>query len=197
MIKRFSALILTIVWLCCFLDISSPGILNQSEPDVSKLVHVLCECHNEWTNGHVENFAQVELRDGTSFGPVLLDATVEVNGQKLAFDNETQTFKGDIGKVEQWQEIPIRIQTQDNRKMQGHVVAVFMVQFSEPKVRATVPTSQVLPVSWKYSEGSMHTVDLEIFGDEDEPVGIEVHGNHVSVFGCYLRGRAIMNFLGT
>ena len=148
---------------------------------VSKRVHVYCECHNEWTNGNVENFAQVELRDETSFGPVLLDATVEVNGQRLAFDDDTQTYKGAIGKVEQWQEIPIRIQTRDNRKVLGHVVVVFMVQFTDPKVWATVPSSQVLPVSWKYSEGSMHTVDLEIFGNEEEPVGIEVRGNHTSL----------------
>lgn len=171
MLKRSPALIFAIVWLCCFPHVSSSGILNQAVPDVSKRVHVYCECHNEWTNGNVENFAQVELRDETSFGPVLLDATVEVNGQRLAFDDDTQTYKGAIGKVEQWQEIPIRIQTRDNRKVLGHVVVVFVVQFTDPKVRATVPSSQVLPVSWKYSEGSMHTVDLEIFGNEEEPVG--------------------------
>jgi hypothetical protein len=134
----------------------------------------------------------VDLRDGTSFGPVLLDATVEVNGQELAFDDETQVYKGDIGKVEQWQEIPIRIQTRDSRKVGGHVVTVFMVQFIKPKPLATVPTSGVLPVSWQYSEGSIHTVDLEVFGDEEEPVGIEVRGNHTTVdlnkLGIKIRG---------
>jgi len=181
LIKRFSVFIVTIVWLCCFPRGSSAWEYMQSVQDVSKRVHVYCECHNEWTNGSVRNFAQMELRDGTSFGPILLDAIVKVNDQKLAFDNETQTYRGDIGKVEQWQEIPILIQTQDNRKVMGHVVAVFMVEFTEPKPLATVPLSRTFPVSWKYSEGSMHTVDLEIFGDEDEPVGIEVRGNHTTV----------------
>ena len=179
--KPLSVLVLSIVWMCCFPFYSTPGFFKQSLSDVSKSIHVYCECHNEWTNGSVENFARVELRDGTSFGPVLSDAIIEVNGLKLAFDDDMQTYKGAIGKVEQWQEIPIRIQTLDNRKVKGHVVAVFMVQFIEPKVRATVPLSQVFPVSWKYSEGSMHTVDLEIFSDEVEPVGIEVRGNHTTV----------------
>jgi hypothetical protein len=142
---------------------------------------VYCECHNSWTNGRVENFANVELRDGTSFGSVLFDATVEVNGQKLAFDDDTQTYKGSIGQVEQWQEIPIRIQTRDNRKVRGHVVVVFMVRFIEQQPFATVPLGKMLPVAWEYSEGSMHTVDLEIHTDEGEPVGLEVRGNHTSL----------------
>ena len=179
--KRSSVLILTTIWLCCFLWGLSPGTSKQTVGDISKRIHVYCECYNSWINGHVENFAHVDLRDGTSFGPVLFDATVEVNGQKLAFDDQTQTYKGDIGNAEQWQEIPIRIQTRDSRKVRGHVVAVFMVQFIKPKPLATVASGGVLPVSWQYSEGSMHTVDLEIFGDEDEPVGIEVRGNHTSV----------------
>jgi len=104
-----------------------------------------------------------------------------VNDQKLAFDDDTQTYKGDIGKVEQWQEIPIRIQTQDSRKVQGHVGVVFMVQFTKPQPFATVPLSKTLPVAWEYSEGSMHTVALEIISDEEEPVGIEVRGNHTTV----------------
>lgn len=181
MIKPSIAFILTTIWLCCFSSRSPLEINKQTVTDISKRVHVYCECHNSWINGRVENFAHVDLRDGTSFGSVLLDATVEVNGQKLTFDDETQTYKGDIGKVEQWQEIPIRIQTQDSRKVRGHVFAVFMVQFTEPKSSATVPSNRTFPVSWKYSEGSMHTVDLEIFWDEQEPVGIEVRGNHTAI----------------
>jgi len=181
LIKRFSILILTIISLCFFPCGSFPGIFKQTVTDITKRVHVYCECRNNWVNGRVENSACVDLRDGTSFGPVLFDATVEVNDQKLVFDDKTQTYKGDIGKVEQWQEIPISIQTHDSRKVQGHVAVVFMVQFTEPKPLATVPLSRVLPVSWKYSEGSMHTADLEIFSDEEESVGIEVRGNHTSV----------------
>ncbi len=179
--KRLQPLFLTTVLLCCFPCNSSPEIFNQAVLDVSKRVHVYCECYNSWTNGRVENFAHVELRDGTSFGPVLFDATVEVNGQKLAFDDDTQTYKGDIGKMEQWQEIPIRIQTRDSRKVQGHVGVVFMVQFTKPQPFATVPLDKTLPVTWEYSEGSMHTVDLEIHRGEGEPVGLEVRGNHMTV----------------
>jgi hypothetical protein len=131
LIKRFLAFNLAIIWRCYFLCNSSSGIVSQAESAVSKRVHVYCECHNEWTNGRIENFARVELRDRTSFGPVLSGATVEVNGQKLAFDDDTQTFKGSIGKVEQWQEIPIRVQTQDNRKVRGHVGVLFMVRFQK------------------------------------------------------------------
>lgn len=181
MIKRSSALIFTIVWLCCFPNGSSPGIFDQAVPDVSKRVHVYCECHNSWINGRIENFAHVELRDGTSFGSVLFDATVEVNGHRLPFDNDSQTYKGSIGQVEQWQEIPILIQTQDKRKVRGHVVVVFMVRFTKPQPFATVPLSKMLPVAWEYSESSMHTVDLEIHTDEGEPVGLEVRGNHASL----------------
>jgi len=179
--KRYSVLILTFLWLFCIPSDHSFGILSQTVPEISKRVHVYCECHNKWINGRVENFAHVELRDGTSFGPVLYDATVEVNGQKLAFDNDTQTYKGAIGKVEQWQEIPILIHTQDNRKVWGHVVVVFMVRFTKPQPFATVPLGKMLPVAWEYSEGSMHTVDLEIHGNKGEPVGLEVRGNHTSV----------------
>ncbi|UCE41642.1 MAG: hypothetical protein JSV17_01225 [Candidatus Aminicenantes bacterium] len=179
--KLFSVLILVIVCVCCFFLRSSPEFLNQTVLDISKRVHVYCECYNSWINGRVENFAHMELRDGTSFGSILLDAAVEVNGQTLVYDDDTQTYRGDIGNVEQWQEIPIRIQTQDNRKVRGHVVVVFMVEFTQPKPLSNVPSSRAFPVSWKYSEGSMHTVDLEIFSDEREPVGIEVRGNHTTV----------------
>ena len=179
--KPFSVLFIAIVWMCCFCFGSFPEIIDQNVSEISKRVHVYCECRNSWTNGDVANFAQVELRNGTSFGPVISDASVEVNGQKLAFDSETQTYKGNIGNVKQWQEIPLRIQTQDNRKVSGHVVAVFMVQFVEPRPLATVSSSGALPVSWRYSEGSMHTVDLEFFSDGGEPVGMEVRGNHATV----------------
>lgn len=158
-----------------------PRNSNIAQVELSHRIHVYCECYNNWINGSVENFAHVDLRNGTSFGPVLFDATVEVNGQKLAFDEQTQTYRGDIGRVEQWQEIPIRIQTRDNRKVKGHVGVVFMVKFTQPKSLATVPSSGAFPVSWEYSERSMHTVDLEISRDEDEPVEIEVRGNHTSV----------------
>jgi hypothetical protein len=174
-------LILTIISLCFFPCGSFPGIFKQTVTDISKRVHVYCECHNRWINGRVENFARVDLRDGTSFGPILFDATVEVNGQKLAFDSEKQIYKGNIGKVEQWQEIPIQIHTQDSREVQGYIVAVFMVRFTKPQPFTTVPLGRMLPVAWEYSEGSMHTVDLEFFSDEEEPVGIEVRGNHTTV----------------
>jgi hypothetical protein len=140
----------------------------------------------------------VDLRDGTSFGPVLRDAAVEVNGQKLVFDDDSQTYRGDIGKVVQWQEIPIQIQTKDNRKVRGHVAVVFMVEFAKPKPQASVSPSRPLPVSWQYSEGSMHTVDLEVFGDEGEPVGIEVRGNHTTVdfkkLGIKVKGGKNLHF---
>ena len=181
MIKRFLSINLAIIVLGCFLFHPSALSTNPAVSAASKRIHVYCECYNSWINGRVTNFAVVEIRDGTSFGPVLSDAAVEVNGQKLAFEKETQTFRGDIGTVEQWQEIPITIQTQDNRKVTGHVAVVFMVQFVEPKPMEAVFTSGPLPVSWKYSEGSMHTVDLEIFTDDGEPVGMEVRGNHTTV----------------
>ncbi len=174
-------MILAIVELCCFFAGSFSGSVTQVGQDISKRVHVYCECHNRWINGRISNFSQVELRNETSFGPVLHDATVEVNGQKLVFDDETQTYKGDIGKVEQWQEIPIQIQTQDERKVWGHLGVVYMVQFIEPKPMTIVSSSRMLPISWKYSEGSMHTVDLEIFSEGAEPFGIEVRGNHTTV----------------
>lgn len=161
-IKRFLSFNLAIILLGCFPYDSSPPIVNQAESAVSKRIHLYCECHNKWINGQVENLASLELRDGTSFGPVLSDATVEVNGRNLAFDEKTQTYRGDIGEVEQWQEIPIRIKATDNRKVTGHVGVVFMVQFTDPKPMESVPSSEPFPVSWKYSEGSMHTVDLEI-----------------------------------
>jgi hypothetical protein len=181
LINRFLSYNLAIILLCCFLCDSSYSIVNQAVSAVSKRVHVYCECHNNWINGRVTNFAVVELRDETSFGPVLSDATVEVNSQKLAFDNATQNYRGDIGNVEQWQEIPLRIQARDGRKVTGHVGVVFMVQFAEPRPMEAVPSSGPFPVSWKYSEGSMHTIDLEIFMDEQEPVGMEVRGNHTTV----------------
>ena len=154
---------------------------NKIQAESNRRVHVYCKCQNSWINGRVSNFSQVELRDGTSFGPILQNAAVEVNGRRLTFDDVTQSYKGEIGEVEQWQEIPIRIQTHDNRKVRGHVVVVFMVQFTEPKPMAVISSSLALPVSWQYSEGSMHTVDLEIFSGENEPMGIEVRGNHTSV----------------
>ena len=167
------------IWIAPYGLLLKASIFTQGE--ISKRVHVYCECFNRWNNGSVENFAQVELRDGTSFGPVLLGATVEVNGLEMAFDDETQTYRGDIGKVEQWQEIPIRIQTRDNRKIRGHVVVAFMVQFVKPKPLESVTSSNAFPVSWEYSEGSMHTVDLEVYSEEKQPVGIEVRGNHTSL----------------
>lgn len=166
---------------------SSTWSIDQAVLAVSKRIHVYCECHNNWINGRVENTAHVDLRDGTSFGPVLRDAIVEVNSQKLAFDAETTLYSGDIGEVKQWQEIPIRIRTQDNRKVKGHVAVMFMVQFKKPKSWAAVPSSGVFPVSWRYSEGSMHTADLEIFPEKGDPVGIEVRGNH-TVVGLNLLG---------
>ena len=179
--RRDNLIILALIWSCLNLFGHTPGIFCQTTSDISKRIHVYCECHNTWNDGRVKNFAHVELRNGTSFGPILLDAVVDVNGQKMIFDDQTQTSRGDIGKVEQWDEIPIGIQTQDNRKMKGHVVAVFMVQFAEPKAGAIVPSTGTFPVSWKYSEGSMHTVDLEIFSNNREPVGMEVRGNHTTI----------------
>jgi len=179
--KRFFACNLVIILLGSFLCNASSHSMNHDTSAALKRVHVDCECHNSWINGHITNFAIMEVRDGTSFGPVLSDAAVEVNGQKLAFDEKSQAFRGDIGKVEQWQEIPITIQTRDKRKVMGHVGVVFMVQFADPKAMANVSSSVPLPVSWKYSEGSMHTVDLEIFSDEGEPVGVEVRGNHTTI----------------
>ena len=198
MIRRLLILLLATIWLCCFPWSLFPGINEQTVGDISKRVHVYCECHNRWINGRITNFASVDLRDGTSFGPILHDATVEVNGQKLAFDDDSQTYRGDIGHVEQWQEISIRIQTKDNRKVRGHVGVVFMVEFAKPNPMATVPSSRPLPVSWQYSEGSMHMVDLEIFGDEEEPVGIEVRGNHTTVdfkkLGIKVKGGENLHF---
>jgi hypothetical protein len=147
--------VLTSIGLFCLSLGYASKISNQTATDISKRIHVYCECHNRWINGRIENFASVELRSGTSFGPVLSEATVEVNGRKLAFDDQTQTYSGDINRVEQWQEIPIRIQTRDGRKVRGHVAVVFMVQFTEPKPSARVSTDRGFPVSWKYSEGSM------------------------------------------
>ncbi len=112
---------------------------------------------------------------------MLSDATVEVNGRNLAFDEKTQTYRGDIGEVEQWQEIPIRIKATDNRKVTGHVGVVFMVEFANPKPKEAVPMSGPFPVSWKYSESSMHTVDLEVSAGEGKPVGIEVRGNNTLI----------------
>jgi hypothetical protein len=179
--KRVIFIAITAIWLCSFSLDSLHGIDGQTISEISKRVHVYCECHNRWINGETENFALVELRDGTSFGSVIRGASVEVNGKKLPFDEKTQTYEGDIGIVEQWQEIPIRIQTKDNRKVSGHVVVVFMVRFTEPKLSAAVPLHEAFPLAWQYSEGSMHTVDMEIFTDEGEPVGIEVRGNHTTV----------------
>jgi hypothetical protein len=180
-VKRFIVFLLASIlgWIAPNELYPETSFITQTE--LSKRVHVYCECHNRWINDRVENFAQVELRNGTSFGPVLLGAVVEVNGLRLAFDDETQTYRGDIGELEQWQEIPILIQTQDNRKVRGHVVVVFMVQFTEPKTLESVTSSNAFPVSWKYSEGSMHTVDLEVFSEVKQPVGIEVRGNHTSL----------------
>ena len=144
-------------------------------------VHVTCKCINSWTNGRVENRAEVGLRDGTSFGPALQGAFVEVNGHQLLFDKETQIYKGSIGKVEQWQRIPLLIQTQDGRNVKGYIAVVFMVRITHPKPFATVPSNQKLPVAWEYSEGSMHTVDLEIHRDKGDPVGLEVIGNKTSI----------------
>ena len=86
--RRILALLLAAFFIWIAPNRLLPRNSNISQPDVSNRIHVYCECYNSWKNGRVENFADVDLRDGTSFGPVLFGATVEVNGQKLAFDEE-------------------------------------------------------------------------------------------------------------
>ncbi len=178
--KRF-LIFLSII--CLWIIQSGPSSIRNKyiASQISGRIHVTCKCINSWTNGKVKNLAEVELRDSTSFGPVLLGASVDVNAHQLLFDKETQIYKGSIGKVEQWQRIPLLIQTQDGRNVKGYVAVVFMVRITRPKPFATVPSNQVLPVAWEYSEGSMHTVDLEILRDKGDPVGLEVIGNKTSI----------------
>jgi hypothetical protein len=122
---------------------------------MSKPIHVYCLCRNQWVNGQVKNLAEVELRDGTSFGPVIADAEVLVNGQRLAFDLDTQAYEGSMGEVEQWQRIPINIETRDGRSISGYVAVVFLVEFVKPRPWTEVPLARPLPVKWEYSEKTM------------------------------------------
>lgn len=129
----------------------------------------------------MENQAEVELRDGTSFGSVLANSRVEVNDFSLAFNENTQTYQGLIGKLEQWQRIPIFIQVQDGRKVSGYIAVVYLVSFVEPEPHTKVPASLQLPLEWEYSEGSMHTVDLIILKNGAELRNYEIVGNSTMV----------------
>ncbi len=148
---------------------------------MSKPIHVYCLCQNQWVNGQVKNLAEVELRDGTSFGPVVADADVLVNGKRLAFDWDTQAYEGSMGKVEQWQRIPIKIATRDGRTITGYVAVVFLVEFVIPRPWTEVPPSLPLPLKWEYSEGSMHTVVLVIRKDDEELRSFEIPGNSTTI----------------
>ncbi len=179
--RKFLLIFLSIIFLWSVhsapLSVANSHIALQT----SDRIHVICKCINSWTDGRVENRGEVELRDGTSFGPVLQEASVEVNGHQLQFDQENQTYKGPIGQVEQWQEIPLLIQTKDGRKVKGIIAVVFMIRITHPKPVAAVSSNQILQVTWDYSEGSMHTVDLEIHRVKGDPVGFEIRGNKTSI----------------
>lgn len=149
---------------------------SRSEP-----LHVYCLCQNQWVNGQVTNHAEVELRDGTSFGPVITDAEVSVNEQRLSFDQDAQSYQGSIGEVEQWQRIPISIRTRDGRTIRGYAAVVFLVEFAEPIPWAEASLSHPLPLKWEYSEGSMHTVDLLAWKENEEPQSHEVAGNSTTI----------------
>jgi hypothetical protein len=140
-------------------------------------LHVYALCQNEWVNGNVNNHAEVELRDGASFGPVIADADVSVNGIGLSFDRKKQAYAGDVGKLEQWQRIPIRIETRDGRSIEGYVGVVFMVEFVKPSPWAAATAAHPLPLRWAYSEGSMHTVELLAWKENVETLSQEVAGN--------------------
>jgi len=142
---------------------------------------VNCLCSNDWIDGQVKNTAEVELRERTANGPILKNASVKVNGQELVFAGDEQIYRGNIGKIEQWQRIPIQIQTQDGRKVDGYVAVVFLLRISEPKPFVRIPSSYVLPMRWEYSEGSMHTVELLILRDNVELKSLEVAGNYTTL----------------
>jgi len=173
-------LLLSILWIALPMKSLKPEN-HTYVSSISKPIHVYCLCQNQWVNGQVKNLAEVELRDGTSFGPVIANAEVLVNGQRLSFDQDAQIYQGSLGKVEQWQRIPINITTHDGRTITGYVAVVFLVKFVEPRPWAEVPLSLPLPVKWEYSEGSMHTVDLLIRKDDEDLRSLEIPGNSTTL----------------
>jgi hypothetical protein len=172
---------------CLLLDMAGaeriPSLETRTDPGTVNMqrLHVYCRCYNNWHDGRITNEAEVELRDNTSYGPILKNAIVKVNGHELDFADNENIYKGSIGEIQQWQRIPIQIETQDGRKVTGYVAVVFMVFFREPKPLAQMPSSHMLPVRWDYSEGSMHTVELLILKKGEELKSLEVPGNEITL----------------
>jgi hypothetical protein len=171
-----------ILFLVLF-PIASKNLFFEMSPRSTSLplqrLYVNCLCTNAWINGRVNNTAEVELRDGAAYGPILKNASVNINDCELDFAVDQQIYQGDIGMVEQWQRIPICIETQDGRKVEGYVTVVFLVRITEPQPYVHVPSSYQLPLSWEYSEGSMHTVELLVLKDNVELKALEVPGNSI------------------
>ncbi|MBW2218094.1 MAG: hypothetical protein JRF40_01175 [Deltaproteobacteria bacterium] len=171
--------------LLMFLFGAAKGLSPESKTKIGSAapqrLHVECLCYHDWSDGRVKTEAVVKLREGTSFGPFLNDAAVRINDHALEFAEAKQIYTGAIGEIEQWQRIPILIQTSDGRKVDGYIAVVFLVQFIKPKPFASVPSSYVLPLRWDYSEGSMHTVELIILKDDIEMKALEIPGNSTAL----------------
>jgi hypothetical protein len=173
------SLFLTLSPVCLPDDLQ--GDTREHESPASDPVHVYVLCENHWENGRVINQADVDVRDGTSFGPAISDAAVSVNEHDLSFDQDTRTYRGIIGDIEQWQRIPILIRSRDKRVIRGHIVVVFMVKIVQPAPWSSIPPSLQLPVKWEYSEGSMHTVDLVVKKNAEDLRSYEISGNSTTI----------------
>lgn len=144
-------------------------------------LHVHCVCRNQWKNGRITNFAEVDVRRKTSFGSVIPDALVSVNTHELGFDRDTQSYRGDIGELEQWQRIPILVKTRDDQVIRGYVAAVYMVRVTGPAPWSPIPDTLQIPVTWEYSDGSMHTVSLVVMRGGEELRSVDIAGNSTCV----------------
>jgi hypothetical protein len=167
----------------CLTVAPQPKGTRRTETSFRDPIHVYCLCQNQWHNGRITNLAEVDVRRKTSFGPAIQDAVVSVNEQRLTFDRSRGTYHGDIGNLEQWQRIPMLIKTPDDQSVRGYLAVVYMVRVTRPAPWSPTPPSLEIPVTWEYSEGSMHTVDLVVTKGGKELRSFAVSGNSFTING--------------
>ena len=139
--------------------------------------------HN-WSNGVTGFSAMVVVKRGSSAGPVIRNARVEVNGVMLPFTASTQSYFRGIGTVSPGNKVSVRVRTRTGEVVKGWVRCGPAARITRPPAGATVSVGGRLRphlrrrlVEWAFSDGNTYLVVFKILKSQTELFSTDVNGS--------------------